>query len=90
MERPTRRLDLPAFPRSRPRHCHWGQLVVSRLRRQANGARLGWLLLPQERAAEIWRGGRQGRGERLENANRLDGSELVAARGGWCDDHRHP
>ena len=35
MERPTRRLDLPAFPcsRSRPRYCHWGQLAVSRLRR---------------------------------------------------------
>ena len=72
-----------------------GPRGVAALRRkmdlyQANGARLGWLLLPQERAAEIWRGGRQGRGERLENANRLDGSELVAARGGWCDDHRHP
>lgn len=48
---------------------------------QANGARLGWLLLPQERAAEIWRGGRQGRGERLENASRLDGSELVEGLG---------
>jgi hypothetical protein len=35
MKRPTRRLDLPAFPcsRSRPRHCRWGQLEVSRLRR---------------------------------------------------------
>ena len=35
MERPTRRVDLPAFPcsRSHPRHCHWGQLAVSRLRR---------------------------------------------------------
>ena len=31
MERPTRRLDLPAFPRSRPRHP--GQLILSRLRR---------------------------------------------------------
>ena len=87
MERPTCRLDLPAFPcsRSRPRHCHWGQLAVSRLCRQANGARLGWLLLPQERVAAIWRGGRQGRGERLENASRLDGSELVERRSdhGW-------
>ena len=44
---------------------------------QANGARLGWLLLPQERAVEIWRGGQQGMAERLENANRLDGSELA-------------
>jgi Uma2 family endonuclease len=44
---------------------------------QANGALLGWLLLPEERAAEIWRGGQQGRGERLENASLLKGSELV-------------
>jgi Uma2 family endonuclease len=44
---------------------------------QANGARLGWLLLPQERAVEIWRNGQQGMAERLENANRLDGSELA-------------
>ena len=44
---------------------------------QANGARLGWLLLPQERAVEIWRGGQQGMAERLDNAIRVDGSELV-------------
>jgi hypothetical protein len=44
---------------------------------QANGARLGWLLLPQERAVEIWRDGQQGMAQRLENANRLDGSELA-------------
>jgi Uma2 family endonuclease len=44
---------------------------------QANGARLGWLLLPQERAVEIWRGGQQGMAERLENASRVDGSDLV-------------
>jgi Uma2 family endonuclease len=44
---------------------------------QANGVRLGWLLLPQERAVEIWRGGQQGMAQRLENANRLDGSELA-------------
>jgi Uma2 family endonuclease len=44
---------------------------------QANGARLGWLLLPQERAVEIWRGGQQGMAERLENASRVDGSELA-------------
>ena len=48
---------------------------------QANGARLGWLLLPQERAAEIWRGGQQGRGERQVNASRLEGSELVEGLG---------
>jgi len=44
---------------------------------QAIGARLGWLLLPQERAVEIWRGGQQGMAERLENASRVDGSELA-------------
>ena len=46
-------------------------------RYQANGARLGWLLLPEERAVEIWRGGQRGLAERLENASRLDGSELA-------------
>jgi Uma2 family endonuclease len=55
---------------------------VSALRRkmdqyQANGARLGCLLLPQERAVDIWREGQQGMAERLENANRLDGAELA-------------
>ncbi|MFM7511856.1 MAG: Uma2 family endonuclease [Cyanobium sp.] len=44
---------------------------------QANGARLGWLLLPEERAVEIWRGGQQGMAERLENASRLEGGELA-------------
>ena len=33
MERPTRRLDLPAFPRSRSRQRHPGQLALSRLGR---------------------------------------------------------
>lgn len=46
-------------------------------RYQANGARLGWLLLPEERAVEIWRSGQQGLAQRLENVNRLDGSELA-------------
>ena len=59
-----------------------GPRGVAALRRkmdlyQANGARLGWLLLPHERAAEIWRGGQQGMAERLENASRLDGGELA-------------
>jgi Uma2 family endonuclease len=48
---------------------------------QANGARLGWLLLPHEQAAEIWRCGQLGMGERLENARRLDGSELAEGLG---------
>jgi Uma2 family endonuclease len=44
---------------------------------QANGARLGWLLLPQEQAVEIWRSGQQGMAERLDNASRVDGSDLA-------------
>ncbi|MFN7899861.1 MAG: Uma2 family endonuclease [Synechococcaceae cyanobacterium] len=44
---------------------------------QANGARLGWLLLPHERAVEIWREGQPGMAERLENASRLEGGELA-------------
>jgi Uma2 family endonuclease len=59
-----------------------GPRSITALRRkmdlyQANGARLGWLLLPQERAVEIWRAGQQVMAQRLENANRLDGSELA-------------
>jgi Uma2 family endonuclease len=45
---------------------------------QANGASLGWLLLPHERAVEIWRGGQRGRAERLENTSWLEGGELAA------------
>ena len=60
-----------------------GPRGVSHLRRkmglyQANGAQLGWLLLPEERAVEIWRGGEAGMGERLENATRLQGGEDFA------------
>ena len=44
---------------------------------QANGARLGWLLLPAERAVETWLGGEQGMAERLEKASRLEGGELA-------------
>ena len=59
-----------------------GPRGVSALRRkmdryQANGARLGWLLLLEERAVEIWREGQQGMAERLDNASRLDGGELA-------------
>lgn len=59
-----------------------GPRGVTALRRkmdqyQANGARLGWLLLPEERAVEIWRGGQQGLAERLEEASRLEGGELA-------------
>jgi len=59
-----------------------GPRGVTALRRkmdlyQANGACLGWLLLPHERAVEIWREGQQGMAERLDNASRLDGGELA-------------
>ena len=59
-----------------------GPRGVSDLRRkidtyQANGARLGWLLLPEEQAVEIWRGGQPGMAERQENASRLDGGVLA-------------
>jgi len=60
-----------------------GPRGVTSLRRkmglyQANGAQLGWLLLPEERAVEIWRGGHQGMAERLENATRLEAGEEFA------------
>jgi hypothetical protein len=45
---------------------------------QANGARLGWLLLPEERAVEIWRGGELGMAQRLEQATRLEAGEALA------------
>ena len=45
---------------------------------QANGAQLGWLLLPEERAVELWRGGEKARAERLENPSRLDAGEPFA------------
>ena len=45
---------------------------------QANGAQLGWLLLPEERAVELWRGGAKGRAERLENPSRLEAGEPFA------------
>jgi Uma2 family endonuclease len=63
-----------------------GPRGVTALRRkmdlyQANGARLGWLLVPEERAVEIWRKGQQGMAERLEGAYRLDGGELAEGLG---------
>ncbi|EAQ74283.1 MULTISPECIES: Uma2 family endonuclease [unclassified Synechococcus] len=44
---------------------------------QANGAQLGWLLLPEERAVEIWRSGATAP-ERLDDAKELDAGELFA------------
>ena len=45
---------------------------------QANGAQLGWLLLPEERAVEIWRAGAASNPDRLDNATTLDAGELFA------------
>ena len=46
---------------------------------QRNGARLGWLLIPAERAVEIWEplDDSQARPRRLEAASRLDGDPHV-------------
>lgn len=52
-----------------------GALRAKMDRYRANGARLGWLLLPEERVAEVWRCGQEVP-ERLENATRLDAGEL--------------
>jgi Uma2 family endonuclease len=44
----------------------------------ANGARLGWLLFPEQRAVEVWRAGDRAaelRQEHLEPAETLDGGE---------------
>jgi Uma2 family endonuclease len=41
----------------------------------ANGAQLGWLLFPEERAVEIWRPGAEP--QRLEDAEVLEGGELL-------------
>lgn len=42
---------------------------------QANGAQLGWLLIPAEQAVEIWPA--QGAPQRLEGAARLDGGAVL-------------
>ncbi|MCP9886727.1 Uma2 family endonuclease [Cyanobium sp. ATX 6A2] len=60
-----------------------GPRGLSALRRKmdaylANGAQLGWLLLPEERAVEIWRAGAGANPERLDSATRLDGGELFS------------
>jgi Uma2 family endonuclease len=44
----------------------------------ANGAQLGWLLLPEDRAVEIWRAGAATNPERHDNATSLDGGELFS------------
>jgi Uma2 family endonuclease len=48
---------------------------------QANGAQLGWLLFPEQRAVEIWparpEAGASPAPQRLENALRLDGGDVL-------------
>ena len=48
---------------------------------QANGAQLGWLLFPEQRAVEIWparpEAGAASAPQRLENATRLDGGAVL-------------
>jgi Uma2 family endonuclease len=60
-----------------------GPRGVTALRRkmnlyQANGACLGWLLLPEERAVEIWKSGEKGMAVRLDNPDRLEAGEPFA------------
>jgi Uma2 family endonuclease len=46
---------------------------------QANGAHLGWLLIPAERAVEVWKANDPAdQPLRLEEATRLDGGETLA------------
>lgn len=57
-----------------------GARGVAALRRkmeryQTNGARLGWLLLPEERAVEVWPA--NGEPERLELAATLDAAPVI-------------
>lgn len=48
---------------------------------QANGAQLGWLLVPEQQAVEIWpvrpEAGVATAPQRLENAMRLEGGEVL-------------
>ena len=48
---------------------------------QANGAQLGWLLFPEQRAVEIWlarpEGGSASEPQRLENAISLEGGDVL-------------
>ena len=41
-----------------------------------NGAQRGWLLLPDERAVEIWRANREAGPERIAPATHLDAGDL--------------
>ena len=63
-----------------------GPRGITALRRKmetyrANGAQLGWLLIPEQRAVEIWQAGPNGQApappQRLEQATRLEGGDLL-------------
>lgn len=63
-----------------------GPRGITALRRKmasymANGAQLGWLLIPEQRAVEIWQAGPAGETPepplRLEQATRLEGGDLL-------------
>lgn len=63
-----------------------GPRGITALRRKmatymANGAQLGWLLIPEQRAVEIWQAGTAGQApeppQRLEQATRLEGGDLL-------------
>jgi Uma2 family endonuclease len=43
-------------------------------RYQANGAQLGWLLIPEEQAVEVWQA--SGTSQRIEAATQLNAGEL--------------
>ncbi len=45
-------------------------------RYQANGAQLGWLLIPEQQAVEVWSASGGGNGQRLADATRLDAGPL--------------
>ncbi|MFS6826042.1 Uma2 family endonuclease [Cyanobium sp. ATX-6F1] len=86
--RPSARSNAGASPplprvggRTGPR-LRRGSRGVSALRQKmetyrANGAQLGWLLLPEQRAVEIWRAGATS-SERQGGAATLEGGELFA------------
>lgn len=44
---------------------------------QANGAQLGWLLIPHQQAVEIWHAVGQGEPERIDPALSLDVGPLL-------------
>ena len=43
---------------------------------QANGAQLGWLLIPEQQAVEVWPAGGSGEPQRIETATSLDAGSL--------------